>query len=884
MNLLNKIGGICRAFLPRRRDEHELDAEVAFDLEARAHAHRLEGLSAAEARLAALREFGSVELAKDECRDERRTRLLEQTWQDVRFGFRTMRKNAGFTAVAILTLALGIGANASIFSVVNAVVLQPLPFPNSNRLVMIWGTDLDRGRMTDVTSYLNFLDWKNQSRSFDNMGAFVTRGMTLSEADGAALLNGLYVSPGFFETLGVYPAVGRTFRAGEEDPGVPQVAILSDAFWKQHFAGRSDILGQTLRITYSPTVRSERAYTIIGVMPASFRVIASAQEDVYLPLPVDPNRGHGFLRVIGRLKSGVTISQAHAEMDVIARQLEKQYPKYLRDSGANVMPLVTALVGDVRAGLFIFMGVVAVVLLIACTNVAHLMLSRGASRQRELAVRVAVGAGRSRLVRQLLTESTLIALLGGVCGLLLVTWTTPLLVAMLARNFSVPRLASTHTDISVLGFTLAISLVTGVLFGIIPALVAVSPNLNEDLRESSRSATSGKGGGRAQNALVIAETALALVLLSCAGLLLRALWEMRTTAPGFDGTDLAVVDYFVPQTAFRTDAQRIDFYTRVLQKVSAVPSVRSAALVADLPLGGGSDSMEFHIAGKADPAPGKGFESRFNIVSAGYFRAMGIPIRSGREFTADDQINTPGYVVINEAAARNFWPGESAIGQRIQLDKFALSVIGIAGDVKSSGLDIPTAPEIYLDYAQNAPGWSWLVLVARTAGDTSAAAPLIRAAAASVDNRIPAVQVRTMDEVLSRAIAQPRVFATLLGVFAFLALTLAGVGLYGVVSHSVAQRIHEIGVRMALGAGRGEVMTLMLRRALGMVLAGVAIGLAGAAFAGQLLKHLVRSVDHADPLTLAVVAIALLLVAFIAAYVPARRAMRVDPVAALRCE
>lgn len=810
--------------------------------------------------------------------------MLEQTWQDIRFGLRTLRKSPGFAAVAILTLALGIGANTSIFSVVNAVVLQPLPFPAPNRLVMIWGTDRDRGNATDVTSYLNFVDWRTQSRSFESMAAFAERTMTHSEAGGADLLNGIYAAPGFFETLGVNPGIGRTFRAGEQNTDAPNVAVLSDKYWKEHFDGRADVIGQPIRITYSATVRTEASYTIVGVMPANFRVISATPEDIYLPLPEDPDRGHGFLRVIGRLRPGVALAQAQAEMTGIASRLEEQYPKYQKGAGANVMPLVTALVGDVRPGLFIFMGVVAAVLLIACTNVAHLMLARGASRQREFAVRIAVGAGRGRLMRQLLTESTLIALAGGIFGLLAANWTTPLLVAMLARNFSIPRLAATHTDAWVLIFTLGVSLATGILFGIVPAVLAISPNLNEDLRESSRSSTSGKSGGRTRNILVIAETALALALLGCAGLLLKALWVMRTSAPGFDSANLVAVEFFVPRTAFRTDAQRADYYSRVLDRISSTPNVRGAALVADLPLAGGSDGMAFHITGRPDPAPGKPFQSQFNIVSSGYFRTMGIAMRAGREFTADDQINTPGYIVINESAARSFWPGENPIGQQILLDKYPLAVVGVAADVHSTGLADPALPEVYLDYAQNAPSWSWLVLVARTASDPAAIAPSIRSVAASIDNKVPTVQVRTMDDVLAHAIAQPRVFATLLGVFALLALILAGVGLYGVVSHSVAQRIHEIGVRMALGASRGDVMALMLRRALGMVSAGIAIGLAGAAAAAQVLNHLIRSIKHADVVTLAAVSVVLMLVAFIAAYIPARRAMQVDPVTALRCE
>jgi predicted permease len=884
MRSSNKFAQWCRALFRRERVEHELHAELEFDLAARAEVLRASGLNPEKARLAALREFGSLELAKDECRDERKTHLLEQTWQDIRFGLRTLRKNPGFTAVATLTLALGIGANTAIFSVVNTVVLQPLPFPDSNRLVMIWGTDQARGNVTDVTSYPNFTDWKTRSRSFDSMAAFAERTMTLHDSSGAELVRGIHASPGFFETLQVRPALGRTFRSGEEQTGAPHVAILTDAYWKERFGGRADVLGQSLRLVSAPSDPGDASFTIVGVLPPDFHVLSSRPEQIYVPLREDPNRGHGFLRVIGRLKRGASVTQVQSEMAVIAHQLETEYPRFQKGAGANVVPLVNALVGDVRPGLLIFMGVVAVVLLIACTNVAHLMLARGAARQRELAVRIALGAGRGRLIRHLLTESTLIALAGGIFGLLAANWTTPLLVAMLAKNFSIPRLAGTHTDIWVLLFTLCVSLLTGILFGIVPALISVSPDVNEDLRESSRSSTSSKSGRRARSILIVAETALALMLLGCAGLLLKALWVMRTTAPGFDSTNLVAAECFIPRNAFRTDVQRADFFTRLLARARSVADVRDAALVADLPLGGGSDGMGFHIVGRPDPAAGKPYQSNFNIVSAGYFRTMGIPVREGREFSSDDQLNTPGAIVINETAARRFWPGEDSIGRQILLDKYTLNVVGVVGDVRHASLAEPANPEIYLDYAQNAPSWSWLVMVVRTVSDPARSLPSIKSVASSVDSNVPTVQVRTMDDVLSGSIAQPRVFATLLGVFALLALALAAVGLYGVVSHSVAQRTHEIGVRMALGADRANVLALMLRHALGLVATGVVIGIAGAVASAQLLNKLVRSIHHADALTLAAVSIALMAVASLAAYLPARRAMRVDPVTALRCE
>jgi putative ABC transport system permease protein len=871
----------------RERAERELDAEVSYHLERQADAKRASGLADDEARLAALREFGSVSLAKEEARDARGMALLENTWQDFRYGLRTLRKNPGFTCVAVLTLALGIGANTAIFSVVNAVLLRPLPFPQANRLVMVFATN--GGNRQDVTSYPDFADWKEQSHSFEALAAFTDRTMTVSGANGAVLVRGIRPTPGFFEVLGVQPEIGRTFRNEESDPALAHVAILSDAFWKSQFGGRRDILGQTLRINMSRSTDANTAYTVIGVMPPDFKISPEAQEQIYVPQVRDPDRGHGFLYVLGRLKPGISIAQAQAEMDAVAAHLAGLYPKFEHGAGANIVPLVDGYVGSMRPGLLLFLGVVALVLLIACTNVANLMLARGSARQKEIALRAALGAGRARLVRQLLTKSTVLALAGGAFGLVVASWTVNLLVSALTKDFQIPRIAETHTDAMVLVFTIALSILTGIIFGLAPALSSSKPDLNDNLRESSRSAAGSMRGRRVRSALVISETALALVLLASAGLLLRTLLVMRSTAPGFQTSNLLTAGIFLPQPEFLSSVPRVAFFREALGRVRALPGIRSAALVADLPLGGGSDGLGFHIVGRPDPSPGEEFDANFNLVSANYFRTMAIPVRAGREFTEEDSANTPLGVVINEAAARNFWPGESAIGKQIALpltDKAPqiITVIGVTGDVRQRSLGVAPGPEMYLDYLQPSPNWPDLVLVARTGDDAMSLAGTLHTVIASVNHDVPVQFVRTMDDVLSASIAEPRVYSLLLGIFAGLALALAAIGLYGVISYGVTQRTHEMGIRMALGAARGDVLRLILRQGLTLAIIGVAIGLACTLAVSQLLTHLVRSVQPRDPVTLIAVSALLMGVALAASYLPANRATRVDPVTALRHE
>jgi putative ABC transport system permease protein len=788
-------------------------------------------------------------------------------------------KSPGFTAVAVLTLALGIGANTAIFSVVRAVLLRSLSFPQANRLVLIWATNATNGEMHDVASYPDFQDWKAQNKSFENVAAFTTRSAILTTEKQAERVPAVQASAEFFDTLGVHPQLGRAFGSNEQQPGAGRVVLLSNLFWKRRFAQRADILGLIVRI-------NEESYTIIGVMPPGFEIPPGRPEEIYMPMLRDANRNHGFLMVLGRLRGSVSISAAQAEMDVITRSLAVQFPRSDKGVGANVVPLTDAFLGPVRAGLLIMLGVVTLVLLIACSNVASVMLARGASRQREMAVRAALGAGRKRLMRQLLTESILLALTGGAAGLLLAAWGTRLLVALLARNFDIPRIGDAHTDLWVLGFTLLVSATAGIVFGILPALGAVSADVNEGLRESSRSSTGSLHGQRIRSSLVVMETALALVLLSGAGVLLKSLLVMRGTAPGFRSDSLLAVEFSLPRIKFAETPERLRFFASVLDRLGGIPGVRSAALVADLPLGGGEDGLAFHIVGRPDPSPNTSFQASFNIASAGYFQTMGIPLHFGREFTERDSVGTPGVVIVNDTAARRFWPGENPLGKQIILDSAQppLTVVGVAGDVRQSSLGVPPKPEIFLDYLQPGPDWPWLVLVARTTEQPAKLAGTVKAVAASIDQDVPVLRINTMDEILSSSLAEPRVYALLLGVFASLALALAAVGLYGILSYAVTQRIHEMGIRMALGAAHGEILRLVLRRGMSLAFVGSLIGLAGALAARRVLAGLVHGVEAGDPLAFSGVTLLLLAVAFVASYLPARRAARVDPIVALRYE
>jgi putative ABC transport system permease protein len=876
------------------RHDRELADELASHLQLHIDDNVRAGMTPDAARRDALIALGGVEATKERYRDRRGLPMLDTLLQDLSYAVRVLRRNPGFTCTAVLTLALGVGANTAIFSVVNAVLLRRLPFPAADRLVMIFATNTRAGDATDVASHPDYLDWST-ARSFERMGAFAGGSVTVTGTSDAEFVPGLRVSPTLFDTLGVSPALGRGFTIDEQKPGAPHVVVLSDGFWKRQYGGTPDAIGRVLRINDAP-------YTVVGVMPAAFRVSTGAPEQLYVPLTADPSRSHGFLRVIGRLRPGVTITGAHAELQVLTRQLARTYPKTNANIGASVTPLVDAMAANVRTGLFILVGVVALVLAIACTNVASLMLARGAARQRELAVRAALGAGRGRIARQLLTESLLLALGGGAVGLLVGTWTARGLVAMLSTSFPVPRIDATHTDGWVLGFTLVLSLATGVIFGVVPALSSASPDLTGAMREAGRSAT-GARAPRLRSGLVILETALALVLLAGAGALLKTFATLRSTAPGFQSDHLLAADLWLPQPRFALRADRERFYDGVLGRLRDLPGVRSAAFVADLPLNGDTDGLGFHIVGRPDPAPGTSFTAGFNVATAGYFRTMGIPLRAGRDFTEADRAGTPDVIVINETAARRFWPDQSPLGQRIALPQetsapsaaherdmetagnaVILTVVGVTGDVRHEGLAIPPRPEVFVNAVQSPLDWSWGVLAIRTVADPESMAATVKEITRSVDRNVPVVRIHTMDGILSRSIAAPRVYATLLGAFAALALVLAAIGLYGLVAYSVSQRTHEMGIRLALGADRGGIVRLVLTRGLVLAATGAAIGVAVALATTRLLTGLTAGVQPSDPWTFAIVTVVLLAASTIASYLPARRAARVDPMMALRTE
>lgn len=860
-----------------------LDRELAAELESHVALHVEDnlrsGMTPVEARRQALLKLGGVTQTQERYRDRRGLPLLEHLVRDLLYGLRMLRRNPGFTAIAVLTLGLGIGANTAIFSVINAVLLRPLPYPQPRDLVLVWGTNTENGDTEDVISYPTFEDWRARSRSFERMAAFTSRGMALSKGDRTELVPALQVTPGFFELLGVSPALGRTFRPGEEEEGAPKAAILSHGVWKRYLGGRADVLGKTIRA-------NEEIYTIAGVMPADFRFSPAEPEQIYVPLVRESNRNHGYLRVLGRLRPDVSMRRAQAEMDVLASRLAQQYPKTNAGTGVNVMPLVDALAGNVRSGLVILLGVVLLVLLIACTNVANLMLARSAARQRELALRAALGAGRKRLLQQLITESTALALAGGVLGLLLASWTSRLLARLLAQSFPIPRIETTGVDAWVLGFAFFLSLATGLLFGALFAPVAASPNLDESLRESGRTAAGSRRGRRLRGFLVITETALALVLLAAAGLLLKNLWVMRNTAPGFEPERVLAADFRLPPEKYAEASARIQFFASLLEHAEALPGVSSAGLVTSLPLGGGSDSLAFHIVGRPDPPPEEAFSADFNVVSPGYFRTMGIPVRAGRELTREDSNGEPG-VVINETAARQFWPGEVPLGKTILLpvddnQTVRLTVRGITADVRQRGLGIPPQPEIFLNALQPGPPWNSFTLVVRTQGEPGALAGGVRELVRTIDPSVPVPQVKTLAEILAASLAVPQVYTLLLGIFAALALILAAVGLYGVISYTVTQRTPEMGVRLALGAKPAAVARLVLRQGLTLSLTGTGIGLVAALAVARLLTRLVPGLEPGDPLTLTAVSALLIAVSLAASYFPARRASRVDPTTALR--
>ncbi len=795
--------------------------------------------------------------------------------QDVRFAMRQLRKSPGFTLVAVLTLALGIGANTAIFSVVEGVLLRPLPYRDSDQLVRVWSTSNRSSK--DVSSYPDFKDWAEQNHSFQQMAAYRGQSFNLSGGNHPERIRGLLISSKFFELLDVKPVLGRAFTSDENELGGNHVVLLSSDIWQSHFAGDPGVLGRSLKL-------DDESYTVIGILPSSFDFPPDETKGgVVLPLPPDMRRTHGFLYVFGRLKPDATVLSAQADLDTLARRLAGQY-KEDKGEGVSIQSLQASFVSDYRPALMILLGAVGLVLLITCANVANLFLGRASSRQREVAVRASLGAGRLRLIRQFLTESLLIGLAGGTVGLIFANWGVSMLVRLLTQSFSIHGTNAIATNLEVLAFAAVVSIMTGLISGLLPALFASKVNLSEGLKEGSRSVGSGRAHKRFRGALVVSEVALALVLLSCAGLLIRSLMLLTRVDSGVHSENVMAIDLSLTSAKYSHTATRAALFSQILQRVGQLPGVESAAVVADVPLTQNEDSLGFSIEGVPDP-PERKLSVRFNIVGPGYFTTLGIPLTLGRDFADTDADGTPMVIVVNQAMARRFWPNQNPIGRRITTDdKTWYSIVGVAGDVRQMGLRADSEPEVYMSYLQDPFQWPYLSLLVRASSNPVKLFPSIEQAVWSVDKNQPLSNPVTLDQARSQSIAQPRIAALLLGLFAGAALLLAAVGLYGVVSNWVAERTHEIGVRMALGARSSDVFVHVVGRGLLLALLGTVFGLVGSLAATRMLASFLFSVRPTDPLTFAAVALLLICVALVASYFPARRAARIDPMVALRYE
>ena len=804
--------------------------------------------------------------------------------QDIRYALRQLRKGPGFAAVAIITLALGIGANTAIFSVVNAVLLRPLPYKEDGRLVVV----LHNGR--NPVAPANFVDWQSQNHSFESMGAAESWSPNLTSTDNPENLAGLRVTSEILPMLGVHPLLGRVFLPEEQQAGKDLEVVLSYSLWQNHFAGDANVLGRTMALNGNP-------YTIVGVMPKDFQFAPfwATKATIWAPLALGDrlgSRGGNSLRVFARLKSGVALEQAQAEMAGVADRLERQYPGTNRN--VQVVCLREKVVGNIRPALLVLLGAVGFVLLIGCANVAHMFLARSAARQREIAVRAALGAMRWRVLRQYLLESLVIALLGGVFGLLLALWGTRVLVALGPQE--IPRLATIGVDQYVLLFVLSVSLITGLVFGILPAWKASAANVSEALKEGERGSSEGVGRNRLRSLLVSSEFAFAVILLAGAGLMIRTFIAVQNIDPGFDPHNVLSMMVRILGTEQTAVGHTAPFYQQVLQKVSAIPGVQSASAINHLPLAGDQWGFPFHVEGQPIERPGESPVATFRAVFPGYFRTMRVPVLSGRELNEADNSSVPDVVIVNDYMARHYWPGENPIGKRITFDdpqknpSWAI-VVGVVKNTVRSNWVNPAEEEVFVpylqskQYLQNPSGpFAYLTLVVRTTGDPANLSSEVQAAIHSIDRNVPISEIQTMDQVVTKATGESRFYLTLLGAFACVALVLAAVGIYGVMSYSVSRRIHEMGIRMALGAQREDVLKLVVWHGMVLAIAGIAVGMAGALALTRLMSGLLYGTKPADPATFVTAVAVLGLVAIVSSYIPARRAAKVDPMVALRYE
>jgi putative ABC transport system permease protein len=877
---------VIRSLLRRERMENDLEAELRAHLELLADEKLRQGAPTGEAPRAARIEMGGVEQVKEAVRGRRAGVRLEQFWQDVRFGARQLRRSSGFTLVAVLTLALGIGANTAIFSVVNAVLLRQLPFPQPERLVTI--AESDPNSVNNVTVDFNTTrDLSERSKLLQSMSLSRTGGGALLESGEPERLSGRRVSYDFFDTLGIKMALGRSFRPEEDRPDNHHFAILSHELWVRRFGSDPAVIGRVIHLTESP-------FTVVGVLPAGFhaQLIPGSEQlpEIYTPLGydrADPSacRGCQHLRLIGRMKPGVGVAAATAELNAIMNGIIREHPtSYARGTVVAVESLRSRVLGRVGTALWVLLGAAGFVLLIACSNVANLILARATSRSRELAVRAALGAGRGRLVRQTLTESLLLAFFGGAAGIALAAWGTRLLASLAPRE--IPRLDELRTDTSLLLFAVGASLLTGILAGLAPALRAARVELNDAFKDAAKS-TEGRSRRGVRSVLVIAEIALAFLLAVGAGLMGKTLFRLLQVSPGYDPHNVLTLSTFVYGVRYQDKPEvEINYYQQAMDRLLATPGIESAAMTSVLPMGDfdrrGFQIQERPLANESD-APAADTYS----ITPDYFRVMKIPLLGGRAFTHNDVAGAQPVAIISESCAKSQFPGEDPLGKHIQLGgrddkKPWLTIVGIVGDVRQYALDRPSLMEAYLPLAQNV-NFSYS-LVARTSGDPHQFARAVRDAFYSADKTQPVYRVKPLEEYVAATLAERNFTLALLALFGALALLLAAVGIYGVISYLVNQRTREVGIRMALGAARSEVLGLVMRQGLGLVAAGLTIGFAASLLLTRFLVSLLFQVRALDLATSAAAGVLLAVVALAACYLPARRAAHVDPMIALRHE
>ncbi len=806
---------------------------------------------------------------------------MESLLKDVRTAIRGLSKRPGFTAIAVVTLALGIGANTAIFSAIYALLLKPLPFPQLDRVVAIWDKVPNRGVVHNEVAIANYLDWRAQSQSFEQLALYRWWSTNLTGVEPPERIQGFLVTANFLNAVGIQPKMGRNFSAEENQPGKDAVAIITDSLWQRRFGADPNIINKT--ITLNGITR-----TVIGVMPERFNFPKGSE--VYAPLPFTPDvirsRSSHSYYVVGRLKPEVSLNSAQAEIDTITARLEQQYPETNTGLGATIYPIVKDTVRHYDTALWIMMGAVGFVLLIACANVANLMLTRATGRRKEIALRAALGASRWRIIQQLLTESLIVALIGGALGVLVGVWGIDLLRASNpgeAATFA-PGWYQLGINVPVLIFTLGLSLLSGIVFGLAPAWQVSKPDLNNALKEGERQ-TTGRSH-RLRSSLVVFEVALSLVLLVGAGLLVRSFLALLKINPGFNAENILTMNLVLPVAKYKDEAQRATFYQGLVERVKHLPGVQSAAVVNYLPLGGANSSDDYLVEGIPEPPPGQEYEGRYRVCSADYFQTMGIRTVKGRGFTEQDNAGAAPVVIVNETLVRKHWPGLDPIGKRIRfygpLDKHPwMEIVGVVQDVKHE-LNLPVVPEYYLPHAQDA--WNAMVLVAKTSVEPASLAPQIRQQVWGIDKDQPVFDVRTMEEVRSISMTVYTFSSAMLGIFAGVALLLAAIGIYGVMAFNVTQRTHEIGIRMALGARASDVVKLVIKHGMILAVLGVVLGLGGSWAITRFMRTLLVDVSATDVFTLTVVSFSLLVVALFACYIPARRATKVDPLVALRYE